>query len=200
MSGDLSNSAHVTTWLNSPTTQGEEILFASASSNALTIPDHANWTFTGDFTVELFGVKFADNTALRGLIAHYNATGNQRSWNFIYDGAAATDVLQVTLSGNGSTTTVITANFTPTVNQAYNLCFERSGSTVRIYVDGTMIGSGTFAGSVFESTADMRVGASASASASLHNGRMKAVRITKGVARYATNGSYTVPTLPLPTS
>ena len=75
---------------------------------------------------------------------------------------------------------------------------------MRIYVDGTMVASGSIAGALWQSTFPYltlgQIGASGGAFQSLRTGQAKAVRITDGVVRYTTNGSYTVPTLPLPTS
>lgn len=204
MAGDLSNSAHTLTWNGSVQTSGEEIIL-DGSSAYLSSPDHANWQLDGDFTIEIFGAKFADDTVVQDFCSHYEQPGesNQRGWLFSFAGQESPKRLRFTLSTDGTsgTTTFIDANWSPTLNQAYDVCVERSGTTLRFYVDGTFLSSDTLSGTSFDSLADFRIGARGGASPSAFwNGRLKALRVTKGTARYATDTSYTVPTLPLPTS
>jgi hypothetical protein len=94
------------------------------------------------------------------------------------------------------------ADFTPVVGTEYDVAWDRSGSTVRAYVDGAWIGSGTLAGSLHNTSATLKIGAInfTSSPTNFHYGSMKAWRFTNGVARYATDTTYTVPSLPLPTS
>lgn len=166
-------------------------------ANTIVIPDAADFTPSGDFTLELFKLKFASN-ATAVLYSHYNATGNQRSLLVQFVTASS---LQIVMSSDGSTgtTTTITYTWSPTNGVEYDVAFDRSGSAVRIYVDGTMVQSGTKAGALHNTTANLVIGAD-NALGNVFGGSCKAVRFTNGVARYATNGSYTVPTLPLPTS
>lgn len=164
-------------------------------SNFFTLDDSADWHFAGDFTIELFGVEFADtNTAV--LLNDYNATASERSWRLQY----ASGALAFIGSTNGSGTTVISYTWTPTLNTPYDIAVERSGSAVRIYVDGTMVASGTIAGALFDAAQPLVIGAGDAAGSLPFTGLARALRITNGTARYATDTSYTVPTLPLPTS
>lgn len=170
---------------------------------ARTIPflnygDAADLHPAGDFTLELFNVIFNSVPAQGVFWSHYVAVGNQRSMLIDYVSTA----LRITMSNDGTsgTTTTVSNTWTPTLATPYDLCFERSGSTVRIYRDGTMVQSGTKAGALHNSTNPLIIGAIDAAGASQHPGTFDAIRYTPGVARYNTAGSYTVPTLPLPTS
>ena len=163
-------------------------------------PDSADFTPAGDLTIELFGVKFP-TLAAAVLINHYNAyspLSNQRSWLLQYAGAQ----LQFACSADGSGLTFIGYAWTPTLNQPYDLAVDRSGGTVRIYVDGTRVTSGVKNGSLFNSSDGLVIGAGRHGDgfANPFGGSALAVRLTNGVARYATDGSYLVPSLPLPTA
>lgn len=203
MSGDYSASNRIVTWRNTIRTQGEEIVFPGANGEVLTVPDSDDWAFAGEFCIELFGVKFDNNTAVHGLISSYNASGDQRSWALDFDGTVSPKQLRGRLSTDGTATggafTSLVGTFNPTVGVAYDLCMERDASNVlRLYVDGIMIASTTFAGALFNSNQLLDIGQGSVQTASALAGRLKAVRITRA-ARYASDSGYAVPTLPLPT-
>lgn len=205
MSGDYSTSNHTVsiegTTANFVQMQGEEYVFPGNAAAILAIADSANWTFDSDFTVEIFGLKMTAATTTRyGILGHYNATGNLRSWAIDYRSDLSPKRFSTQISNDGTAFTTIEGNYDAADNVAYDLCLERSGSAVRLYLDGAMIGSGTHAGSLFNSTTTMKIGLGLALSSNPLAGRIKAVRITKGVARYANDAGYTVPTLPLPTS
>lgn len=202
MAGDISNSNHTLAFAAGVSMQGEEYIF-NGTTGLISAADHANWQFTGDFTIELFGVKFDANTARYTLVSHYETTSNQRGFLFQFGGDLGTKSLVGTFSNNGTATaTVFSSAFTPTVGTAYALTMARSGTTVGFWVDGTDYGTGTHSGSLFNSTTSLRIGANnvASAGANFFAGRLKAIRINNGFARYTPGVGYTVPTLPLPTS
>lgn len=199
MAGDYSLSGHTVTCAGTLQMSGEELIF-DGSNDYMTVADHADWQFNGDFTLEFFGVKFASITTLQGLAGHTNGVSGNIGWAFLFRGGDTPKTLNFQWSTDGSTNNSQIVAWTPTLNQAYNICVERSGTTLRFYVDGAFLGSITVSGTTFNSTSALAVGAANSGGGSKLNGRLKAVRITKGVARYATNTSYTVPSLPLPTS
>lgn len=161
------------------------------------IADAAGFTPSGDFTLEFFDVKFVTTTGTQTLYSHYLASGNLRS--LLFDWVSGTG-LRVILSLNGTATTTVSYSWTPTVGVAYQLCVERSGSTVRLYVNGVVGNSGTLAGALFNSPDAVYLGCSNTGSPpnTIFSGTAKAMRFTVGVARYA--GAYTPPSLPLPTS
>jgi hypothetical protein len=167
-------------------------------SSAITKNGSSHFAFAGDFTLEIFDAIFA-SLASGVLLANWNASlpfSNQRSWLINYSGTE----LQFFGSTNGSGSTAISYTWSPTLATPYQIAIDRSGSTVRIYVDGTMVASGTIAGALHASTTTfLTIGQNSSGSGftTPWGGSAKALRIT-GAARYATNGSYTVPSLPLP--
>lgn len=208
MSGDYSNAARVVNWGTSIQTQDEEIILPGGSvSTAIyqRVPDSNDWAFNGDFCIEIFGAKFASDTAHYGLISHYQATGNQRSWSFNWDGSGSPDNFHLYLTTDGTATgsnyqEVISSAWTPTPDQPYNICAERASNTLRFYVDGSMLSSHalTIGAALFNSSQQLEIGLGFQKTSNPWAGRYKALRITRA-ARYANNGGYVVPTLPLPT-
>lgn len=197
MSGDYSSFNRVVTYRSALTSQGEEYILVGNSTSPLSVPDSNDWNFTGPFCLEIFGVKFNAQTGINGLFGHYSTTSNQRSLALDYEGTT-TDTLRAILSlDGGASVWQLAADFLPTVDQPYDICLERDGSNVvRMYIDGVMVASDTLSGTLFNSNQAFFVGQSSTTSNVL-NGRFKAARVTRA-ARYASDGGYTVPTLPLP--
>ena len=174
------------------------------SSQWLAWSDSAAWHFdTGDFTIE-FWIRFdaAKIESEQTIISQWVSSTNNRSWIFQYRGADATNVLRFTYSTNGTSTAALsTSSWTPTASQWYHIAIDRASGTLRIYVDGVMLASASAAVSLFNATADLRIGSHTDSGGSGHvDGNMDEVRITKGVARYASNSGYTVPTAAFPRS
>lgn len=164
----------------------------------LFFPDSADFTPTDDFTIELFDVKFA-SLANAVLLCHYNAfspLSNQRSWLLQY----VSGQLQFACSSDGSANTVIAHSWSPVLDQPYAMAVDRAGGLVRIYIDGAKVASGMKPGALHNSSDGLSIGAGRQGNgfANQFTGTAAALRLTNGVARWATDGSYAVPTLPLP--
>jgi hypothetical protein len=177
------------------------------NSDYLAYADSADFEFgSGDFTVEtwaLFDSTFIANND-QVLIGKWDTNG-QRDWMLRYDGAAATNALSFYISTAGTATvTLLTSAWTPTAAQWYHIAVDRSGSTWRLYVDGVMLVKATSSSTIFNSTAQLRCGiiynSSSGAVSGDLRGNLDEIRITKGVARYASDAGYTVPISAYPRS
>ncbi len=159
----------------------------------ITTPDSADWHFgTGQFTVECFA-RMNSKTDLQTFVTQW--TGG---WAFYIDGGQLK--LRVIISAG---IVDLAYTWTPTLGQWYHLACDRdwSGKT-RLYIDGVMVASSTAqSGSFDNSTNSLVLGAIGTGSSFptyYYNGWLDDFRITKGVARYATDGSFTVPTTAFP--
>lgn len=171
---------------------GGSALF-DGSHDYISAPDSADWDLgTGDFTMEGF-FRFAATPSTAILMTQWPGGW---AWWFLSgslgfrSGPTLTDTIGYTWS--------------PTLNQWYHLAIDRAGTTYRLYVDGVKV------------VKDVGFGASLSGSSSVmalgsldpggfsgfadFNGWMDEVRITKGVARYASDSGFTVPTAAYPRS
>jgi len=143
---------------------------------------------TGDFTVEFW--SYCTGTGYRIILDNnWNSTTN--SWQ-IYINGEDTEILHA--NGASSSIGVGTAGNAVPNNQWTHLAFVKSGTTVKIYVNGTSTASGTM-NVTFGRDSTNYIGIEAGSSYPFV-GYIDDLRITKGVARYTSN--FTPPSAELP--
>lgn len=165
------------------------------TGDRVTAADSADWSFgSGPFTIELFArhtTKQSEQTYVTQWFpgwAFYVQSG-QLSFR-------ATDTLGNFLD--------LFQPWVPVLGTWYHLCVERDNTgKLRLYVDGTMIASNasTFNVAFGESAEGLAIGAIGTGGifpSFDFNGHMEELRITKGVARYASDSGFTVPAAPFP--
>lgn len=158
------------------------------TGDRLTTPDHASWSFgSGDFTID-HHVRF-DALSNQGIVGQ--ASSGQISWATSYKHSGTE--LRFTYSTNGTAQTHVTESWTPSVSVWYHLTFLRSGNNLRLYVDGTQLGSDTdLTGVTFHaSTAQLVIGDNDASIGGAFNGRLDEIRIRKGTAITPPSGGAT---------
>ena len=102
------------------------------------------------------------------------------------------------ISTNGVTTIDVVLAGTVTAAVWHHAAVDFDGTTYRLYLDGVMTGSSTTLQTIFVSTSNIGIGNDAYGGGFILNGYIDEVRITKGVARYARNVGFAVPTAAFP--
>lgn len=137
---------------------------------------------TGDFTIEFF-MRAAAAQTTRLIMGSANALTGTGGWGIRLDSTG----LVLLGNGNGQGSAAWSWN----TNTWYHVAVCRSGSTTKIFVDGTQVGSNLTPTFVAESAGSyVYLGAHAGDSYNASygfNGHLDEVRITKGVARYTAN-------------
>jgi hypothetical protein len=155
-----------------------------------------------DFTIEVFGLWLRSlDDALLGL---YGNTDGSRCWRVGME-FGGRPRFQYSTNGNSGTVVTLTAtNGASITNQRGDFCVERSGNTLRMYRNGEMLYKNqSFTATIFNPTDSVPLAVghlrnAALSGANVNPNGIRAFRITKGVARYASDAGYTVPSLPLP--
>lgn len=168
---------------------GSGSVFFDGTTDSLILSTTPDYDFSGDFTVELWA-NFSTLSTNRILLDRW-ASGNAGGWQLYWrgTGTSLTFFVNATIIIQDASTTRITTG------TWYHIALARSGSTVRLFVDGTSVGSNTFTTSL-TSTLPLNIGVQGSTNTNYFNGYMDDIRITKGVARYTT--TFTPPTESLP--
>lgn len=156
--------------------------YFDGSGDYLALGDSPAWSFgTGDFAVETF-VRFASVAGIQCLITNY--AGAALGWSFQY----RTDAGGLRF-GHGDTV-IIDAPWTPESGVLYHVAVARSGETLSVFVDGTLLRSVTDRTNFADSSAQLRIGSlyyAGHGTIQPLNGYIDDLRITKGVARYTAN-------------
>lgn len=158
-------------------------------------PNSADFEFgSGNFTVEMWiypsllsGVRFLASVWINAgnLSWVLYTNGSQLAWNTSEDGTANNS----DMSGGTLSSSVWS-----------HVAVDYDGSKYRLYVNGSMVGSFSTPRTLFNSPDTLGIGGASSNSGAAFFGYIDELRITKGVARYANDGGFSVPTVAFPRS
>ena len=198
---DESDNSHTITFAGTAQLDTAQKKFGTASllldgdSDYIQVADHDSFDFdAGNFTVECW-IRFAalgNNT----IFSHWaNGTATSMSYYLTYFNGSGILRLGHYLSGNADTS----YSWSPSTGTWYHIALERSGTTLKVYIDGTSVISVSASTTALRNSEDpFRIGVfndASTGSPSLDwyfNGHIDDLRITKGLARYGTN--FTPPT------
>jgi hypothetical protein len=167
------------------------------SAKTVTFPNSANWNFgSGAFTVEAW-VNPDATVSLQLLAGQWlNGAGNV-GWTFNIS-AGNLNFLLSTTGSNSFNVGQSAGGITAGVWQ--HVAFDFDGTKYRIYIGGVNKQSTTTVHTpIFAPSLPLTIGAT-SDGAQNYKGYLDELRITKGVARYASDVGFTVPTAAFPRS
>lgn len=184
--------------LGTPQNDTAQAMFGAGSwlfdgSDVVTVTTASAMGFPGQFTVESF-VRFnAISPTIASTIFFKGGSTFSYDWALYY------------FPGNGlrfrmnTGSSSIDAPWSPSTGVWYHVAADRDASNVlRVYINGVMGNKATVSGTLGTSST-AGIGA-ANNPAWYLNGHLDEVRITKGVARYASDAGFTVPTAAFPRS
>jgi hypothetical protein len=149
-------------------------------------PSNAFYNFgTGDFTIECWIRLSTVNAAKMIVSSNYNSSTGGGGWAFIYRG----DISSLSMSVNSNVT--YTKSWSPSANTWYHVAVCRSGTNMRLFVDGTQIGTTSTSSDNVSGASTIVVGGNLGGGTNLTlDGYIDDLRITN-YARYT--GNFTVP-------
>ena len=176
---------------------GGSSLLLDGSGDYLTFPDSADWFFgTNPFTIECWVYYNVITDA--EFLSQWDTTIGIGSWKF---GRTSTFGLVFNFYDDTNTLREVVMAWTPTTGVWYHVAVDRDASGVaRSYVNGVMLGKATVPQIVKDSTKALSIGRIDHSTPRYFNGHIEEARITKGVARYASDGGFTLPTFAFPRS
>lgn len=203
---DESPHAHAITFNGAAQIDTSQFKFGSSSckfgsGNYLTTPDSADWRLAASnsdqYTIEFWMMPHDTGSSVPYVMGQAPGYGNW-AWYVDYN-------LQKPSFGfaaNGSVFQTVAAGANPSIsvdNWHFIAISKNASGKIRLWRDGTLAGSSTPAdSSIFDSTGSLEIGRALGTA--LYNGWLDEIRITKGVCRYDTDGSISVPTAAFPRS
>jgi hypothetical protein len=158
----------------------------SGTADRLDVASNALFAFgTGDFTVEFWVYFNSISTSFVQLYDTYVTGG----FSFYWSGSASTLIIS-----NRSANQIVQA-WSPSANTWYHLAVSRSGTSLRLFINGTVLGSTAASTSYVQGA--LQIGGTADNTSYSLNGYVDDLRITK-YARYTS--AFTPPTAPYPNS
>lgn len=169
---------------------GSSSMAFDGTGDYLTFPAGHNTAFgTGNFTVELWFYPINSSSTNYYLLDNRN-TGQTATWTLLHEGTGANKLEWYTGA------TLIASGVSPNGSQWNHIAYSRSGTTGRLFLNGTQIATATDSANYSVASTISYIGCRYSAAEFL-NGYIDDLRITKGYARYTAN--FTPPTAPFPT-
>jgi hypothetical protein len=173
---------------NNVVMDGNASIIVDGTNDKWSLPDSNDWqlgaTSADPWTIELRIVQ----TSAGGYILNQSQTGLY-SWAL----TNAAGILGF-IGYNGTTQWTITCSHTALVSgQRYEVAVDHDATgKVRVYLDGVMVGSGTPANSAIHNGTGLLYGGADLNNSQDWGGYFGGIRITKGVARYASDSGYTL--------
>ena len=156
-------------------------------------PDSNDFYFgSGNYTIELW-VRHSNVAGQQAYVGQWQSAGN-----YSYLLSTTSTALTLNVSTDGTNNFAISGSWSPVINTWYHIAVDWDGVKTRLYVNGAMIGSDTTARTFFNSPNNFSIGSTSLDNAVWFNGWMDELRITKGVARYASDSGFAVPTAAFP--
>jgi hypothetical protein len=173
---------------------GGSSLLVDGTVDLIATATSADFDFgSGDFTIEGWARTAGTPGTTGCLVGRWGSAGNRQ---FVV-AVASSRRMYASLTADGTTEIdIVSANDVFPTTTWFHFAYVRNGSALACYVDGVSVGSDTFGGTMFSSSADVSIGGNAANQ--LFNGWIDDVRITKGVARYT--AGFTPPSGPFPNS
>jgi len=174
---------------------GQSLLLNDANTyaNYLSTPDNAGFQFgTGDFTVEAWIYLISKPRSTASILCSGSSDYGLNGGYFVVD---SSNKIQFGIPGS------VVSGGAISTGQWYHVAGTRSGTTIRAFIDGAVVATGTGDSNTYNFSKDGllvgRNGWDGLGSQGFY-GYIDDVRITKGVARYT--ATFTAPTAPFPDS
>lgn len=170
---------------------GTASLSLDGTGDFVSAPDNADWNLSGDYTVEMW-INPSDLTGTATIFGQQGGAGMAAPILLSRAGVGGSSVFAYS-SSDGATFDILNGltlgTGTYAINTWNHIALAREGNNYYAFQNGTLKFQTTAAGTPFNSTTNLCIGAAADGTAGFA-GKIDEVRITKGAARYV--GSFTV--------
>ena len=160
--------------------------FTNLGSDGVTLADHADWDFPGDFTIDFWAMRTA--TTYFGLI-YANSNINATTPGLIIGPGSVNFTYQHTI-GNVGWVLYYAPAITFPASEWHHFAVVRTGTTVKLFMDGTQVGTDQTDAVAITSTTVLSIPYRSKPWG--FEGFIDEFRVSKGIARWTAN--FTPPT------
>ncbi len=172
---------------------GGKSLLCDGTGDSIVYLDSADWDFgSGNFTVECW-IRPATVTGTHAIVGAW-ASFSPLQWLFFQQD----DTVEFMVSTTGSDFHSVVSGGTMSINTWHAVCVDFDGTKTRLYLNGVMVDSNATLRTISTQTLALGIGATSDSINHYFNGYIDELRITKGVARYASDSGYTPRTSAFP--
>jgi hypothetical protein len=168
---------------------GSGVGYFDGTGDYLSIPDSDDWHLSnGAFTTEFYARHATVADVEQGYLMQL-ANGGTTGWTLVWNGAG-----NLAFYANKTDGLISTSTYLPIVNTWMHIAVTRNGDAWKMFVNGTIIASGTNSITITDDANELKIGHGATysganiwqydASTYQFNGLLDNIRISKGVARY----------------
>ena len=155
--------------------------YFDGNGDYLSVPDNTAWTITGDFTIEAWVYPTIGATTQRVVAQFPGNAPNQQAFAF---GLTTSNYLIFSYAISTTATNVTGTSAAVTINNWNHIAVTRSGTTIRLFVNGVLDSTtGTASGSFNNASSNLIIGGLTNNS-ELFNGYISNLRIVNGTAVY----------------
>lgn len=148
------------------------------------------------FTFETWFRTFELNGTIYNVVNKYQSFTGRRSFRFQVDGTNGSLRFESSITGAAFDQIVASGPLGLAIDTWYHIAVDGDASTIRLYLNGNMVASGART-AIRDSVAPLRIGAGDNSSNGL-KAFLDETRLTVGVARYASDNGFAVPSRAYP--
>ena len=180
-------------------------VFFDGTGDKLSVPNSADIRLgSNDFTIEAW-VKFGDvSDYWETIIGMYDTSADRRTFTLArYKNAGQNNDgdLYLSVSSDGTSSGETNAHgsndskIVLSINHWHHVAGVRDGNTLRVYINGIQVGTGSFSSSVYNNTTDaLFIGDAESGDTRNMNGFISNLRLVNGTCLYPSGTTFTPPT------
>ena len=178
-------------------------VFFDGTGDKLSVPNSADIRLgSNDFTIEAW-VKFGDVSGYwETIIGMWDTSANRETFTLArYKNGGQTNDgdLYLSVSSDGSSDTHAhgsnDSKIVLSINHWHHVAGVRDGNTLRVYINGIQVGTGSFSSSVYNNTTDaLFIGDAESGDTRNMNGFISNLRLVNGTCLYPSGTTFTPPT------
>jgi hypothetical protein len=167
---------------------GTASLYFDGTGDYITVPDSADWNFTGDFTIDfwMYVVSLTAGTDM-GIIEQSEISSGYGYTPFtimIKDGTTLAFEFSTTGTSWALTVGESASSFTVTTGTWHHIALSRSGNNFYGFANGELVWTYTGSLTLWDAARPLLIGSRANIVNKYFNGYLDEIRISKGVARW----------------